>query len=154
MGFTIPATYPAPLVAAGAPDTIRAATLLTLIERDRYLIVNQRRLLCSCGPVMTTSTLGQAGFILSVHNSALTSNKVQVAISGFDADVTVTVGAGNTGTLSLGATFDTAYVGFAPNWLDDKWVTVTIQVDATGAPGTLSGVFGVYILEEKLSSLP
>jgi len=154
MGFTIPATYPAPLVAAGVPDTIRAATLLTLIERDRYLIVNQRRLLCSCGPVMTTSTLGQAGFILSVHNSAITSNKVQVAISGFDADVIVTVDAGNTGTLSLGATFDTAYVNFAPNWTDDTWFQVIVQVDATGAPGTLSGVFGVYILEDKLSSLP
>ena len=154
MGFTIPATYPAPLVAAGVPDTIRGATLLTLIERDRYLIVNQRRLLCSCGPVMTTSTLGQAGFVLSVHNSAITSNKVQVAISGFDADVIVTVDAGNTGTLSLGATFDTAYVNFAPNWTDDTWFQVIVQVDATGAPGTLSGVFGVYILEDNLSSLP
>jgi hypothetical protein len=154
MGFTIPATYPTPLENQGVPNTIRAATLLTLIERDRYVIVNQRRLLCSCGPLMTTSTLGQAGFLLSVHNSALTSNGVQVAVSGFDADVTVTVDAGNTGTLSLGATFDTAYVNFAPNWTDDTWFQVIIQVDATGAPGTLSGVFGVYVFESPLASLP
>ena len=70
MGFTIPAVYPFPLQNQGVPNKIRAGTMLTLLERDRFIFANQRRMLTSLSPFFTTNTVSaDTAAILYVHNS-------------------------------------------------------------------------------------
>lgn len=148
MGFTIPAVYPAPLQNQGVPDKIRAATMVTLLERDRFIFATQRRMLTSLSPFFTTNTASaDAAAIVQVHNSKLTENAVTVGVYGLNAIVYVTVN-GVTATITLGAAPAFAVVGIVPNWTDDTWVLVLVTVQSTSGTG---GYYGLYILEDPLT---
>jgi hypothetical protein len=147
MGFTIPASYPSPLENQGVPNKIRAATMLTLLERDRFIFANQRRMLTSLSPFFTANTASaDTAAIVQVHNSKLTENAVTFGVYGYNAIVTVTVN-GVTVTVTLGAAPDFAVAGIVPGWTDDTWVTVIVQVQSTSGTG---GYKGLYILEDPL----
>jgi len=147
MGFTIPAVYPAPLENQGVPNKIRAPTMLTLLERDRFIFANQRRMLTSLSPFFTTNTVSaDLSAWLWVHNSKLTENAVTVGVYGLNAIVIVVVD-GVTSTITLGAAPAFAVVGIAPTWTDDKWVLVAVSVQSTSGTG---GYYGLYILEDPL----
>lgn len=147
MGFTIPAVYPSPLENQGVPNTIRAATMLTLLERDRFIFANQRRMLTSLSPFFTTNTAGaDVAAVLQVHNSKLTENAVTFGVYGLNAIVIVTVnGVGVTVTLGAAPAF--ALSGLVPAWTDDTWVQVIVTVQSTSGKG---GYYGLYILEDPL----
>lgn len=148
MGFTIPSTYPVPLQNQGVPNSIRAATMLTIIERDRFIFSNQRRMLTSLSPFFTTNTASSdIAAILLVHNSKLTQNAVKVAVFGYDAKVDVYVN-GVAASISLGAAPDFDLATIVPNWTDDTWVQVIVQVQSTSGNG---GYYGLYILESPLN---
>ena len=147
MGFTIPASYPFPLENQSVPNKIRAATMLTLLERDRFIFANQRRMLTSLSPFFTANTASaDTAAIVQVHNSKLTENAVTFGVYGYNAIVTVTVN-GVTATVTLGAAPDFAVAGIVPGWTDDKWVTVIVEVQSTSGTG---GYKGLYILEDPL----
>ena len=147
MGFTIPAVYPFPLQNQGVPDKIRAGTMLTLLERDRFIFANQRRMLTSLSPFFTTNTVSaDIAAVLYVHNSNLTENAVTVGVYGLNATVTVTVNAVPS-VITLGAAPAFAVVGIVPGWSDDNWVAVGVTVQSTSGTG---GYYGLYILEDPL----
>lgn len=147
MGFTIPAVYPFPLQNQGVPDKIRARTMQTLLERDRFIFANQRRMLISLSPFFTTNTASaDVAAILWVHNSKLTENAVTVGVYGLNAKVIVSVNGVNV-TVTLGAAPDFAVVGIGPAWTDDTWVGVIVTVQSTSGTG---GYYGLYILEDPL----
>ena len=147
MGFTIPAVYPSPLENQGVPNKIRAGTMLTLLERDRFIFANQRRMLTSLSPFFTTNTASaDIAAVLYVHNSKLTENAVTVGVYGLNAIVIVEVN-GVTSTVTLGAAPAFAVVGIVPNWTDDTWVAVGVTVQSTSGTG---GYYGLYILEDPL----
>ena len=147
MGFTIPAVYPSPLENQGVPNKIRAGTMLTLIERDRFIFANQRRMLTSLSPFFTTNTASaDIAAVLYVHNSTLTENAVTVGVYGLNAIVIVEVN-NVTSTVTLGAAPAFAVVGIVPNWTDDTWVAVGVTVQSTSGTG---GYYGLYILEDPL----
>jgi hypothetical protein len=151
MGFTIPAAYPTPIANTGAPDVIRALTLDTILQRDRFIFAYKRRMLASLSPFFTsnTTTVDVAAY-LWVHNSLITSNNVIVVCYGLNADVTVYVnGVSTTQTLiAAPASFATNIV---PAWTDDTWVEIKVEVQANAANG---GYYGLYIYEDALTSLP
>lgn len=147
MGFTIPAVYPFPLQNQGVPNKIRAATMLTLLERDRFIFAKQRRMLTSLSPFFTTNTVSaDTAAVLYVHNSKLTENAVTVGVYGLNATVTVTVNAVPS-IITLGAAPAFAVVGIVPAWTDDNWVAVGVTVQSTSGTG---GYYGLYILEDPL----
>jgi hypothetical protein len=147
MGFTIPAVYPVPLENQGVPNKIRAATMLTLLERDRFVFANQRRMLTSLSAFFTANTVSaDTAAILYVHNSKLTENAVTFGVYGFNAIVIVAVN-GVTQTVTLGAAPDFAVAGISPLWTDDTWCQVIVTVQSTSGTG---GYYGLYILEDPL----
>jgi len=149
MGFTIPVTYPAPLQSQGVPDKIRAATMVTLLERDRFIFANQRRMLTSLSAFFTANTASaDTAAIVWVHNSKLTENAVTVGVYGLNAIVIVVVN-GVTSTITLGAAPAFAVVGIVPAWTDDTWVQVAVTVQSTSGTG---GYYGLYILEDPLTA--
>ena len=153
MGFTIPASYPFPLENQSVPNKIRAATMLTLLERDRFIFATQRRMLTSLSPFFTANTASaDVAAIVQVHNSKLTENAVTFGVYGYNAVVSVTVN-GVTVTVTLGASPDFAVAGIVPAWTDDTWVTIVVTVQSTFGTG---GYIGLYILEDPLleASLP
>jgi hypothetical protein len=147
MSFPIPALYPFPLQNQGVPNKIRAATMLTLLERDRFVFANQRRMLTSLSPFFTANTVSaDTAAILYVHNSKLTENAVTFGVYGFNAIVIVAVN-GVTATVTLGAVQDSAVASIVPAWTDDTWVTIVVTVQSTSGTG---GYNGLYILEDPL----
>ena len=147
MAFPIPALYPFPLQNQGVPDKIRAGTMLTLLERDRFIFANQRRMLTSLSPFFTTNTVSaDVAAILYVHNSKLTENGVTFGVYGLNATVIVSVNGVNV-TVTLGAAPDFALSGLSPAWTDDTWVSVIVTVQSTSGTG---GYYGLYILEDPL----
>lgn len=147
MGFTIPAVYPFPLQNQGVPDKIRAGTMLTLLERDRFIFANQRRMLTSLSPFFTTNTVSaDTAAVLYVHNSKLTRNLVRFGVYGLNAIVIVSVNA-VTSTQTLGAAPAFASATIVPAWTDDTWVAVGVTVQSTSGTG---GFYGLYILESPL----
>jgi len=147
MGFTIPAVYPVPLENQGVPNKIRAGTMLTLLERDRFIFANQRRMLTSLSPFFTTNTASfDNAALMYVHNSKLTENAVTFGVYGYNAIVYVAVNGVST-TVTLGVAPDFAVAGIVPGWTDDKWVSVFVGVKSTSGTG---GYYGLYILEDPL----
>jgi hypothetical protein len=151
MGFTIPAAYPTPIANTGAPDVIRALTLDTILQRDRFIFAYKRRMLTSLSPFFTSNTTTvDVAASLWVHNSQITSNSVAICCYGLNADVTVYVN-GVSFTATLGAA--PAYFAFTivPAWTDDTWVEIKVEVQANAANG---GYYGLYIFEDPLTTLP
>jgi len=149
MGFTIPASYPFPLQNQGVPNTIRAATMVTLLERDRFVFANQRRMLTSLSAFFTANTASaDTAAIVWVHNSKLTENKVTYGVFGYNATVIVAVN-GQTSTANLGAAPAFAVTSFSPSWTDDTWCQVIVTVQSTSGTG---GYYGLYILEDPLTA--
>ena len=147
MGFTIPTVYPFPLENQGVPNKIRAGTMLTLLERDRFLFAYKRRMLTSLSPFFTTNTASaDTAAILWVHNSKLTENAVTFGVYGLNAIVIVVVNGVST-TVTLGASPDSAVASIVPGWTDDTWVQVIVTVQSTSGTG---GYYGLYILEDPL----
>lgn len=147
MAFPIPLVYPFPLQNQGVPNKIRAGTMLTLLERDRFIFANQRRMLTSLSPFFTTNTVSaDVAAVLYVHNSKLTENEVTVGVYGLNAIVIVSVN-GVTVTVTLGAAPAFAVVSLTPAWTDDTWVSVIVTVQSTSGTG---GYYGLYILEDPL----
>lgn len=147
MTFPIPATYPFPLENQGVPNKIRAATMLTLLERDRFIFANQRRMLTSLSPFFTANTASSdLAAVVQVHNSKLTENAVTVGVYGLNAIVTVSVNGVST-TITLGAAPAYGIAGIIPAWTDDTWVSVIVGVQSTSGTG---GYYGLYILEDPL----
>lgn len=151
MSFTIPASYPTPLVYSGPPDVIRALTLQTLVERDRFIFAKQRRMLTALSPFWTTNTSYEQAAQFWVHNSKLTEGSVTVAAYGYNATIKVIVnGASNTLGLYSAPSYD--IISLPTGWTDDSWIAVEVMVQSnTGATG---GFFGLYILEDALTVLP
>jgi hypothetical protein len=151
MGFTIPAAYPTPIANTGAPDVIRALTLDTILQRDRFIFAYKRRMLASLSPFFTsnTTTFDNAAS-LWVHNSIITSNSVTVVCYGLNADVTVSVNAVPT-SQTLGAAPANFVATIVPGWTDDTWVEIKVVVQANAANG---GYYGLYIFEDPLTALP
>ena len=149
MGFTIPAVYPFPLQNQGVPNKIRAGTMLTLLERDRFVFAKQRRMLTSLSPFFTANTVApDIAAVLQVHNSKLTENAVTFGVFGFNAIVRVSVNAVTT-TVTLGAAPDFAVAGISPVWTNDTWCQVIVDVQSTSGTG---GYYGLYILEDALTA--
>ena len=147
MGFTIPAVYPFPLQYQSVPNKIRYTSMLTLLERDRFIFANQRRMLTSLSPFFTTNTASfDLAAIVQVHNSKLTENAVTFGVYGLNSSVKVTVN-GVSSTVSLGASPDFFIAGIVPAWTDNTWVTVIVEVQSTSGTG---GYKGLYILESPL----
>jgi hypothetical protein len=146
MGFTIPASYPVPLENQGVPNKIRAATMLTLLERDRFIFANQRRMLTSLSPFFTASAGYVKAAVLWVHNSKLTQDKVTAVAFGYNANVKITVN-GVTATEALGTAPDFFTTNIVPGWTDDTWVEILVEVQSTSGTG---GYKGLYILEDPL----
>ena len=151
MSFSIPSSYPAPLLYTGAPDAIRASTLQTILERDRFIFAKQRRVLTSLSPFWTANT---GGYDLAtqvwVHNSKLTEGSVTIGAYGYNANVKVTVN-GVTVTLTLTTAPSYIFSSLATGWPDDTWSGIEVSVQSTSGTG---GYFGLYILEDALSALP
>jgi hypothetical protein len=151
MGFTIPVTYPFPIAYTGAPDVIRAATLDTILQRDRFIFAYKRRMLTSLSPFFTSNTTTvDLAAALWVHNSIRTSNKVTVVCYGLNADVTVYVN-GVSFTDTLGAAPANFTATIVPAWTDNTWVEIKVEVQANAANG---GYYGLYIFEDELTTLP
>ena len=151
MGFTIPATYPSTIAYTGAPDVIRAATLDTILQRDRFIFAYKRRMLVSLSPFFTSNTTTvDAAATMWVHNSQITANSVTVVCYGLNADVTVYVNAVST-TQTLGAAPANFVATIVPAWTDDTWVEIKVEVQANAANG---GYYGLYIFEDALTTLP
>jgi hypothetical protein len=151
MGFTIPAAYPTPIANTGAPDVIRALTLDTILQRDRFIFAYKRRMLTSLSPFFTSNTTTvDLAASLWVHNSLITENSVTVVCYGLNADVTVYVNGVST-TQTLGAAPASFSTTIVPAWTDDTWVEIKVEVQANAANG---GYYGLYIYEDALTSLP
>jgi len=147
MGFAIPSAYPAPIANTGAPDVIRALTVDTILQRDRFIFAYKRRMLASLSPFFTsnTTTVDLAATLL-VHNSQITSNNVTVVCYGLNADVTVYVNGVST-SQTLGAAPANFVANIVPGWTNDTWVEITVEVQANAANG---GYYGLYIYEDHL----
>jgi len=151
MGFTIPVAYPTPIANTGAPDVIRALTLDTILQRDRFIFAYKRRMLASLSPFFTSNTTTvDLAASLWIHNSQITSNSVTVVCYGLDADVTVYVNAVST-SQTLGAAPANFVATIVPAWTDDTWVEIKVEVQANAANG---GYYGLYIFEDPLTTLP
>ena len=147
MGFTIPAAYPTPIANTGAPDVIRALTVDTILQRDRFIFAYKRRMLASLSPFFTSNTTTvDLAATLWVHNSQITSDNVVVVCYGFDADVTVYVNAVSS-SQTLGAAPSKIVDTIVPGWTDDTWVEIKVEVQANAANG---GYYGLYIYEDHL----
>jgi len=147
MGFTIPAAYPTPIANTGAPDVIRALTVDTILQRDRFIFAYKRRMLTSLSPFFTSNTTTvDLAAALWVHNSQITSNSVTVVCYGLNADVTVYVNAVST-SQTLGAAPANFVVTLSPGWTNDTWVEIKVEVQANAANG---GYYGLYIYEDHL----
>jgi len=151
MGFTIPAAYPTPIANTGAPDVIRALTLDTILQRDRFIFAYKRRMLTSLSPFFTSNTTTvDLAASLWVHNSIITENSVTVVCYGLNADVTVYVNGVST-SQTLGAAPANFVATIVPAWTDDTWVEIKVEVQANAANG---GYYGLYIFEDPLTTLP
>lgn len=152
MGFSIPVTYPVPIAYTGAPDVIRAPTLDTILQRDRFIFAYKRRMLVSLSPFFTSNTTTvDAAATMWVHNSQITSNSVTIVCYGLNADVTVYVnGVSTTQTLGAAPSYFSV-AGLVPAWTDDTWVEIKVEVQANAANG---GYYGLYIFERPLTTLP
>jgi hypothetical protein len=150
MGFTISSSYPTPITATGAPDVIRMATLDTILQRDRFVFAFRRRMLCSLSPFSTTSAIYVESARLFVHNSKITSNSVQVVCYGANANIRTKID-GVTTIMALGAAPSAFSITVAPGWVDDSWIEVSVEVQATAGTG---GYSGLYMFESALNTLP
>jgi hypothetical protein len=151
MGFTIPGGYPSPIAYTGAPDVIRATTIDTILQRDRFIFAYKRRMLVSLSPFFTSNTTTvDAAATMWVHNSQITENRVTVVCYGLNSDVTVYVN-GVSATNTLGAAPAAFVAAIVPAWTDDTWVEIKVEVQANAANG---GYYGLYIFEDPLTTLP
>jgi hypothetical protein len=147
MGFTIPSAYPTPIANTGAPDVIRALTVDTILQRDRFIFAYKRRMLAALSPFFTSNTTTvDLAATLWVHNSQITFNRVVVVCYGLNADVTVYVNAVST-SQTLGAAPAYFAVTLSPGWTNDTWVEIKVEVQANAANG---GYYGLYIYEDHL----
>ena len=143
MGFTIPSSYPAPLPYSGAPDKIRSLTMSQLLERDRFLFANQRRMLTSLAPFWTANTGSyDTAAQLYVHNSKLTEGTVTFVAFGYNANLKVTIN-GVVTTVTLGSAPSFVVQAVTPGWTDDSWIAIEVQVQSTSGTG---GYYGLYVL--------
>lgn len=151
MGFVIPSTYPSPIAYTGAPDVIRAETLDTILQRDRFIFAYKLRMLASCSPFFTSNTVSyDTAATMWVHNSQIVNNKVSVVCYGLDADVRVYVNGVPT-VQTLGAAPAYFVDTWDPLWTNDQWIEIFVEVQATSATG---GYYGLYIYESHLTTLP
>jgi hypothetical protein len=151
MGFAVPSTYPGATLYATPPNVIRASTMLNLIERDRYVYAYSRRLVASCSQFTTTSAVAQLAYFGSFKSAPNSTGKYWVCASGDNVNVGIQVNAGAVAyALATPFTVDAALVNGSTSpstWYNFQVLAQTI----VAGTGTL---FGVYIVEERLASLP
>lgn len=150
MGFTIPANDPGAARYATPPNVIRASTVDTLLQQDRFTLATSSRLIASCSKIVKTTALSPV-YVGKFKTSKYCTGKVWVCASGSNAIVNVQVSAGVTSfTLAAPFTVDNALLttGILPN--TQYAFAVTLGPIAAGTH-TLNGL---YIVEERLQTLP
>lgn len=149
MGFTIPAQNPGGAQAAAPPNVIRASTVNQLIQADRFTLSSGTRLVASCPAVIkttATSTVFVGQFTTSQYFT-----RVFICLSGSNSLVDVTVNS-LTQSFVLAAPFTAASAvgafGMVPN------TQYTFSVDLGPNPAGTQTLNGVYLVEERMTTLP
>jgi hypothetical protein len=149
MGFAIPATFPVAPTEVRAPATIRAATMLNLVERDRFVFATARRAIAqlyTIDPVTWPAYLVEA--VLWFNLPASSGGQIKVAVLGSDIDVRCSASSGPSGSVSLGPNdFQVFTLSGLPVATPDALV-VELGSATTGV------LLGLWVWEANLTSLP
>lgn len=151
MGFAIPTLNPGVAQQTTPPDVIRASTMLTLIEQDRFTFATSRRLVTTVGRYNTASAVPTTIIVGQFTTSPYGTGNFWFSVSGTNVRVAVQVNAvTNTFILPAPFTATSALVacGTSPSTSYGFAISLRTNVAGTGL------LYGVHIEEERLASLP
>lgn len=149
MAFTVPVSEPARATGLAAGDTIEAASLDDLIQRDRFLFATRRRLIASLGKVTTdSSAVYQVAYGLKAQLLPTSNGTILIGVvASDDCSVQVTTSYGSVVVTTGGPG---CYIDEITGIPTSTWFGITVEVVSnTAAPVT---IYGIYIAEAVLTA--
>jgi hypothetical protein len=140
MAFTVPSIEPSPTTGLVAGDWIEAATLTSLVLRDRFVFATRRRLLASLPKIVTTASASyQVAYGFQAKMLATANGVMAIGVTASDdcsVKVTTSYGATTLTTGGPGCIID-RISGIPPS----TWFSITVEVQSnTGSRVTIYGI--------------
>ena len=153
MGFAIPTNDPNAAQQSTPPNVIRASTMESFVLQDRFTLATSRRLVASIGKTTASSTVLSLKYEGQFNTSAYQGTQTfWFAASGTNITLLATLnGVSTTLTMAAGGTNVDANLVYCAT-TSSAWFDFTVQVATVGAGSGLLN--GLYIVEERLASLP
>lgn len=152
MAFTVSASEPPLATGLSAGDVISAASMDSILQRDRYLFATRRRMLASLPSVTTSSASYQAAYRFRVKTLPTAVDTILIGfVTTGSASIRVNSLYGITVITATGASSIIGSQGGIPT---GTWFEIVIEVKSnTGGSVT---IHGIYIAEQILkgSDLP
>lgn len=149
MGFVVPSLQPAAPNYLNPPNAIRATSIDSILQLDRYCFATRRNLIASLSSVTT----GQAGGINMFRFQARTSKNSNGNVWAIAAGDDVRIGVGTPFSsvaliLTGGIIADAQLLTGIPA---DDWIEFVVEVGSNSSP-TPATMRGLYLVEEILSA--
>lgn len=149
MAFTVPSIEPSPTTGLVAGDWIEAATLTSLVLRDRFVFATRRRLLASLPKVVTTASASyQVAYGFYAKTLPTATDTILIGVTASD-DVNVRVSIpGSSVALTTGG--PGCIIGSLTGAPINTWFSIAVEVKSnTGSPVT---IYGINMQEQILTA--
>jgi len=149
MGFTVASSQPAAPDYLNPPNAIRAKTLDSILQLDRYCFATRRNVIASLSSVTTGQATGTNMFQFDARTSANSNGNIWVVGAGVDVRIGVVTAYSSVSLVLTGGTNADAQLltGIPP----DNWISFVVELGSNISP-TLATMRGLYLVEEILDA--
>jgi hypothetical protein len=149
MGFVVPSRQPAAPNYLNPPNAIRATTIDSILQLDRYCFATRRNLIASLSSVTTNYPRPNPMFVFDARTSKNSNGNVWVIAAGVDIRIEIVTAYSSVSMLLTGGTIaDAQLLTGIPA---DDWITIEIEIASAITPA-LGTMRGLYLVEEILDA--
>ena len=149
MGFVVPSMQPAAPNYLNAPNAIRATSIDSILQLDRYCFATRRNVIASLSSVTTNYPRPNPMFVFDARTSKNSNGNVWVIAAGVDVRIEVSTTYSTVDIPLSGATI--AGADMLTGIPADDWFTIEISI-ASGITPALATMRGLYLIEEILDA--
>lgn len=149
MGFVVPNQQPDAPNYLNAPNAIRATTIDSILQLDRYCFATRRNLIASLSSVTTNYPRPNPMFRFDARTSKNSNGNVWVIAAGVNVRIDVVTAYSSVTMLLTGGTIaDAQLLTGIPS---DDWLAIDIEIASDITPA-LATMRGLYLVEEILDA--